>query len=832
MEGWHSTGTALFPLLKRIACPDAKVTSKISNLQYPSRWRVHLESNTYSLHGVQPLRSIDVSRGVNNEHLPKHPILSSGDDRARSKLIIQRLKAIDLRTSRYFKLKEQVQNNFRMRLLKVGDSDIKTDIDGLDTTTQSSEDKASGETSHEYIALSYCWHYDDWTPNPDLGGRASSSDSGSFLPITIPMWKAFLAERESPSEAVWVDQRCIRQANLAEKTYAINSMDVVFGAARKVVIVLEDVELGLEDADALMKYCHALQSIPRRERSLIWADWLQFVDDKEELALACLKIFRARWFRRAWCSHEFLTAKSHTFLIPVLSSTLRSNDLHEHVQILNFDGEFLLALLLARTDWIVSQDRNELAGTIRHHESILSNAKLGSKVAIDRFLKQDIIMVGFTQGLVEAILKARSAESMKPFLAALGDILSLESSSAVDKLVITLNVLKTGLSYQGPLDQNDTDVSMMITMIALAAGDASALASSGAFLAVEGRYPFTNTNLKSPPEETLPNGSNTINGNGSRIGWATRPQVDTYSRLGLQRVESPVTACMTPEGLQLDLIFVATSRAIRAPNSRFLESARTLLSLHSEHDDQVSLDTSSADEDAVLAEFRAFSLERDHVQQTLTGINRPQFVQALACLLELGCWWVAGYGMNLRSNYLDVDPGEHNYQMGKVQQALIWAQSLPSCPTLFKSQEHDTSKDYNTHLKILVQYASQIVKTGAGERSEFVKGQVNTDYAFHICEIQDIAADVSFNAETLVYAPLSSSSSYQLAIPAPLAASGFPIDMNRVWILEKKKSGNESGGVSHRTGVPAYEHCVLRGKTRFVGCTVPHGDTRTVIVSG
>ena len=778
------------------------------------------------------MQSIDISRGSRNDRLLTRPKRPLRDDRARSKSILQRLEAIDPRTSVCFKLKEQAQDKFRMRLLKVGDADVKTDSDGLENTGGSSKDKASDDASHEYIALSYCWHYEDWTPSHDLGRRVSSPDSRALLPITTPMWKAFLAERDSPSEAIWVDQGCIQQANLADKTYAINSMDVVFGAARKVVIALEDVTLSPDDAEALMKYCHSLQSISGRERSLIWADWLQFVDGKEELALACLKIFRARWFRRAWCLHEFLTAKSHTFLVPVMSGTLRSKNLNEHVQILSFDGEFLLAVLLARTDWIVSQNRNELASTIRHHENILSNAKLGSKVAIDRFLIQNSIMVGFTQGLVEATLKRRSAESMKPFLAALGDILSLDSSSAVDKLVITLNVLKTGLSYQGPLDMNDTDVSMMITMVALAAGDASALASSGPFLDVGRRYPFTDPNINSSLEEsqlTYPKISDK-----NRIGWATKPQVDTYSRLGLERIESPVTALMTPRGLQLDMMFVANSSAIRPPNDRFMESASKLLSLYPKYDDHVNFDFSSTDEDAVLAEFRAFSLERDQVQQVLTGIDRPQFVQALACLLELGCWWVVGYGRKLRPNYLDDDSGERNGQMEKVQQAVSWALSLPSYPTLIKSQKksHDASNDSETHLKHLIQYASQIVRTGAGERSEFVKGQLNTDYAFQICEIQDIASDVPFDAETIVYAPLNTSSPYELAIPAPLAASGFPVDMNRVWILEKKKPDSESGVVPHEVAGATHEHHMLRGKTRFVGCTVPYGDLRTVIVSG
>ena len=780
----------------------------------------------YGLQGdLRPLRAVDVSQSSKRELLPdlskprKH-------DMARSRALLQRLKEIDPRTSRLLRLKDQVQNKFHMRLLKVDGTGDKDEFRGIVEPKVLKESATDGSS---YIALSYCWHYANWSPNPCLTSSIASPYTEPLLPITIPMWKAFLAERESPSEAVWVDQGCIRQADPIAKINAINSMDTVFGGARKVVVALEDVGISPHDAEVLLQYCHAIQSISGRERSLVWEDWLQFVQDKEELAVTCLKIFRARWFRRAWCSHEFLTGRSHTFLVPVTSPRKQSR---ESVEILSFDTEFLLAVLLARTDWIVSQDRSELASVILRHENNLDGRKVDSKVAIDRFLGQNTIMVGFTRGLVETMLKRQKSESMKPYLAILGDVLSLDSSSAVDKLVITLNVLKTGLSYQGPLDLNDADVSMIATMLALAAGDASALASSGPFLRT-GKY-YASTNRKRASRmNTMPSKHSKAGIKGqSQIGWATKPQVDTYSRLGLERVKSPLAASVTREGLQLDLRCVASSKSIRAPKESLLQFAGSLLSWYPGTDDTHGrFSVLSADEDVVLAEFRAFSLETGEAQQVLTGADRPQLIQALACLLELGGWWAAGYGRNLRPNYLAPDADEAENQVQRLQQALVWARSLD--PHLAQRtpgvNNHGSIRHHETHLVYLLRYASEIVRTGAGERSEFVKKQIDTDCAFQICKIRDATGDVPLEVETLVFAPPSNFATYELAIPAPLAAPGFPVDMNRVWILEGILDKTSSHAPIEGIVCEKYN---LRGKTRFVGCTVPDGEVRRVVVGG
>ena len=604
MEGWHSTGTALLPLLRRVAPPYGSVNPRVSSLQYPSRWNVHLGANCYSIHEEPPsLQAIDVSQDVKRRYFGRR---NYGDGELRCDALLQRLEEIDSITSRYFKPKRESQDAFEMRLLA------------------GQEDRSSS-----YIALSYCWHYTTWKPSPDLC-NVSSASSESHLPITSPMWRAFLAERETITESVWVDRGCIHQSDQDAKLNAINSMDIVFGGARKVVIALEDVLLSSQDAEALMQYCHAIQSLSGRERLLVWADWLEFLENKEELAVACLKVFRARWFRRAWCSQEFLTGRSHTFLVPVMRASSPNMESCDPVTILDFNADFLLALLLARTDWILSKNRDDLARLILHHEKNLSGNNIDSIGAIDRFLFQNTIMVGFTQGLIEATLKRENSESRKPYLSALGDILSLQSSSAVDKLAITLNVLNTGLSYKGPSDLSETDVSLIATLVAFAAGDASALASNGAPLDIRALKGYkrgpTSDDHSSEGSRTVGQPPKATSSASNPVGWATRPQIDTYSRLGLERIESPVIVSMTQKGLQLPLSFVASSESMRLPRKEFQVFARKLLSWYSRHKgDSEDPRQDTADKDAVLAEFRAFSLESD---QTASDIDRYRYASS------------------------------------------------------------------------------------------------------------------------------------------------------------------------------------------------------------
>ena len=239
MEGWHTTGTALFPLLRRIAPSSASVSSRISNLQYPSKWNVRLDLADHTMcDDVPSIRKFDICHGGLFDGLRRPTI--SRKRKTFSRSLLRRLNEIDASTARFYTLKDLVQRQFKMRLLMLDAENGHPER--LDPSGSRTMDRSALEPS-SYIALSYCWHYTSWKTSTILSGLHPSADSKSSLPVTVPMWKAFLAERLDSSEAFWVDQGCIEQGDPSEKLYAINSMDTVFGNARKVVVALEDIDL-------------------------------------------------------------------------------------------------------------------------------------------------------------------------------------------------------------------------------------------------------------------------------------------------------------------------------------------------------------------------------------------------------------------------------------------------------------------------------------------------------------------------------------------------------------------------------------------------------------
>jgi hypothetical protein len=69
-----------------------------------------------------------------------------------------------------------------------------------------------------FIAVSYCWHNNFWTPTEGL------HRDGPDMPISRPMLESVLDNRESVEETVWIDGLCINQDDKQEKIYAIGSM--------------------------------------------------------------------------------------------------------------------------------------------------------------------------------------------------------------------------------------------------------------------------------------------------------------------------------------------------------------------------------------------------------------------------------------------------------------------------------------------------------------------------------------------------------------------------------------------------------------------------------
>ena len=88
-----------------------------------------------------------------------------------------------------------------------------------------------------FIALSYCWHSDDWSPAQGL----SKMDE---WPLSSLMLLGLFHQRQSPNEGVWIDACYIEQSNEVEKRQAIGSMEVVYKSARMIFAVIDTLRAG------------------------------------------------------------------------------------------------------------------------------------------------------------------------------------------------------------------------------------------------------------------------------------------------------------------------------------------------------------------------------------------------------------------------------------------------------------------------------------------------------------------------------------------------------------------------------------------------------------
>lgn len=68
------------------------------------------------------------------------------------------------------------------------------------------------------------------------------------------MVDAVMGCRENEREGVWIDRFCVNQNDDRDKTTHIGVMDVIYKSARRMIIVLEDVQLSADEASIAMLY--------------------------------------------------------------------------------------------------------------------------------------------------------------------------------------------------------------------------------------------------------------------------------------------------------------------------------------------------------------------------------------------------------------------------------------------------------------------------------------------------------------------------------------------------------------------------------------------------
>ncbi|KAK7755716.1 hypothetical protein SLS62_002328 [Diatrype stigma] len=314
----------------------------------------------------------------------------------------------------------------------------------------------------EYLAVSYCWHSEKWLPlsspdddGPDDDGPGAEEvgrrkdQVASPWPIFGHFAEALLKERAHPREGIWMDQLCINQDDDAEKQRAIAAMDVIYKSCRKMVVLLEDVELSEDEVRIAAKYELSPENfdVKTGRDSVDTADFpalFSFYDTVE----------RARWWQRAWCFHEFVVIEPWT--------DKRHSPLDKTVVIMGSPngGTVSIPFITVQRILVIAIQNRPYT---RSDLSVLKSHLSGLSNDLSPYRDES----------------RRTAGTMRTSIAGqYNAVASKGCSIATDRLAVIINMSGLSITYTGrALDEEE--VYVFAVALALAAGETSPLSSIG-----------------------------------------------------------------------------------------------------------------------------------------------------------------------------------------------------------------------------------------------------------------------------------------------------------------------------------------------------------------
>lgn len=365
-------------------------------------------STTWADDDLPGLRVITLT-GRNKRYLLQDAINASRRSMAETEILMTRLEHFSLSVAVDFGFKHTAQSKAPFRLISSLGGHVK---------------EPSPPHFESFIALSYCWHSHDWAPTE------SCRNCGNW-PLSLLMLSGLLDQRKSPNEGVWIDACCIDQNNVAEKRHAIGAMDVVYKSARQVIIALEDISLS-DEQDRLLRDTLANKFYEGSQEGYLTQEMLR------RLSQILIVILSARWFTRAWCSHEMQLGVKHVFLVPTTKSivtvhTGQLDDLYWHT----------FPTSVSQPD--------------------LSKAMTSISLAFDIYSRTSLMSDNRTR---------------RSFMAEFHDISRLKSSFEIDKISISMNVVGLQLYFKGG-NKSAEECKWILAMVALCAGDLTVLGGAG-----------------------------------------------------------------------------------------------------------------------------------------------------------------------------------------------------------------------------------------------------------------------------------------------------------------------------------------------------------------
>lgn len=659
---------------------------------------------------------------------------TSNTNTAEAHRTLAALKAINEETYALLGVKQNTLDNFSFRLLQSPLSKNVPD-DGIES----------------FIALSYTWHSTSWRPHSSIAPLQQDANG----PLTPAIWAALLAQLQE-HECFWIDQLCISQSSESEKNAAIGSMDLVYQSARKVVVALEDIALSTTDADLMLKYASIESPSSKLSES-----------EREEFAVAFVKIISARWFDRAWCLHEFLVGRRHTFLVPIWQVDRPGLSKASTTTIMRIDGPFLGHMYSI----FIEQD-------IKHQntaqESLLSNRHF-TGIEIDKIRR---FFSRLRAQELREVFGSKKALEDGSFMHIFHEVFSHDALYNADKVSIILNVMRSGLYLKTPTLTIEDECLWLITLVAMAAGDTTALTT---------------------------NGPRSINSDGQT--WKNRQWIrvpssgDQARRMGALTIpRTTINAKVVRDGLELDMVFLGTNLALTSPSQHYLSIARWLIDHRalcemSIYDQEMRLDT-EADE-------------------TTYAKLRISYIQALACALACGKDWMLVYhtksyvslpvGVELqwdamaRENFvqaidwglatvIEQDIGTDLREAWQDGGTIMWADSVTQTQDEMSNDLADKSyielnQEEQTWYNMLLDFTETLVNFGLAIFPEFGSEAEQEVWSVQMCNLSEVS-------NFLVYAPAAGTQEqFHLGIPTALRDDAYGW-MSRLWLLREEKSIN------------------------------------------
>lgn len=503
----------------------------------------------------------------NKQKLIQRTIQALATRDAESQAILVRLSQLNPELAGDLALKDLALAKTPLRLIFTKDSPILED---------------PSHHAPSYVVVSYCWHNDSWTP----GNRSRTG----LWPFCKEMVQSILDLRESTDEGIFVDQPCIDQDNEEEKGLAVAAMNIIYGAARRMVILLEDVTFSEEEEAVAAKF-----------RDLILqqqlGDQVPSDEEKETLSRVFLRLTSARWFSRAWCIHE----------IKVTTNWQNEEWANQHTfRVYCSDGK-ILRLPLIFVVWCMPQ--------------VLDIIKNRPIAPIDDVEKQNQLYWRFMSLMayspVQELHKVSTELSLMTQYARMSPFGCLIRS---DKIGVALNVCGLGIRYNGDAQTEDYCF-WVFTMLSLSAGEVGILALGG------------------QPLQLLSEGS-------LCISWARRTHdswVANELRLPIRSSKVDIGRS-TPRWVELDLLlFTCEVTYASKPNLELAWSfvkdleSKQIQSMHSRWDFSEKTSPGSQQD--------KHKLEKSTIEPSLVARGHRQtqghYIQCIiAIMLDLGLSWV------------------------------------------------------------------------------------------------------------------------------------------------------------------------------------------------